>query len=214
MISERPQHQRHAAVLARALRRGHRGLPVRARGGRGRPVGHLVGGVVLRQPGRHRGRPPARRDRHRRGRWPCKGKAAVANAKLAYELFLERFSGPRWEALAARGARSAAAAVGVHVHQEPGLPRHALRRRAHRARHGQHHARRHARRVRRPRHRRPHRRRRRRRGPGRARRAGRGRASTSPTSPRCSRTKAWPPSASRSTSCSASLQAKADGFGA
>jgi transaldolase len=35
-----------------------------------------------------------------------KGKAAVANGKLAYELFLERFSGPRWEALAARGART------------------------------------------------------------------------------------------------------------
>jgi transaldolase len=34
-----------------------------------------------------------------------RGKAAVANAKLAYQLFLERFSGPRWEALAARGAR-------------------------------------------------------------------------------------------------------------
>jgi transaldolase len=34
-----------------------------------------------------------------------KGRAAVANAQLAYGLFLERFSGPRWEALAARGAR-------------------------------------------------------------------------------------------------------------
>jgi transaldolase len=34
-----------------------------------------------------------------------RGKAAVAQAKLAYELFLQRFSGPRWEALAARGAR-------------------------------------------------------------------------------------------------------------
>jgi len=34
-----------------------------------------------------------------------RGKAAVANAKLAYELFLERFAGPRWDALAARGAR-------------------------------------------------------------------------------------------------------------
>jgi transaldolase len=32
------------------------------------------------------------------------GKAAIANAQLAYQLFLERFSGPRWEALAARGA--------------------------------------------------------------------------------------------------------------
>ena len=34
-----------------------------------------------------------------------KGKAAVANAQLAYELFLDRFRGPRWDALAARGAR-------------------------------------------------------------------------------------------------------------
>jgi transaldolase len=33
------------------------------------------------------------------------GKVAVANAQLAYALFLERFAGPRWEALAARGAR-------------------------------------------------------------------------------------------------------------
>jgi transaldolase len=34
-----------------------------------------------------------------------KGQAAVAQAKLAYRLFRDRFSGPRWEALAARGAR-------------------------------------------------------------------------------------------------------------
>jgi transaldolase len=34
-----------------------------------------------------------------------KGKVAVANAQLAYKLFLERFQGPRWDALAARGAR-------------------------------------------------------------------------------------------------------------
>ena len=32
------------------------------------------------------------------------GTAALAQAKLAYQLFLERFSGPRWDALAARGA--------------------------------------------------------------------------------------------------------------
>lgn len=36
---------------------------------------------------------------------PLRGRAAVANAKLAYRLFRERFSGSRWEALAARGAR-------------------------------------------------------------------------------------------------------------
>jgi transaldolase len=34
-----------------------------------------------------------------------RGRAAVAQAKLAYQLFRESFSGPRWERLAARGAR-------------------------------------------------------------------------------------------------------------
>jgi len=34
-----------------------------------------------------------------------KGRAAIANAKLAYKLFREKFSGPRWEALAKEGAR-------------------------------------------------------------------------------------------------------------
>ncbi len=33
-----------------------------------------------------------------------RGKAAIANAKLAYKLFQEKFSGPRWDALAAKGA--------------------------------------------------------------------------------------------------------------
>jgi transaldolase len=36
---------------------------------------------------------------------PLRGKAAVANAKLAYQLFRQRFAGPRWDALAAKGAR-------------------------------------------------------------------------------------------------------------
>jgi len=34
-----------------------------------------------------------------------RGKAAVSQAKVAYRLFQERFQGPRWEALAARGAK-------------------------------------------------------------------------------------------------------------
>jgi transaldolase len=34
-----------------------------------------------------------------------KGKSAIANAKLAYQLFRERFAGPRWDALRARGAK-------------------------------------------------------------------------------------------------------------
>jgi transaldolase len=44
---------------------------------------------------------PARADEAKTFR----GRVAVANAKLAYALFRERFSGARWDALAARGAR-------------------------------------------------------------------------------------------------------------
>jgi len=33
------------------------------------------------------------------------GKVAVANAQVAYEVFVETFSGPRWESLVARGAK-------------------------------------------------------------------------------------------------------------
>jgi transaldolase/glucose-6-phosphate isomerase len=33
------------------------------------------------------------------------GKVAIANARLAYPIYKTIFSGPRWEALAARGAR-------------------------------------------------------------------------------------------------------------
>ncbi len=39
------------------------------------------------------------------GREDLQGRLAVANAKLAYQHFLEVFSGPRWDALAAKGAR-------------------------------------------------------------------------------------------------------------
>ena len=52
---------------------------------------------------------------------PLRGKAAVANAKLAYQLFRERFSGPRWDDLAGDGRAAAAAAVGVDVDEEPGV---------------------------------------------------------------------------------------------
>src|SRR5262245_45826280 len=34
-----------------------------------------------------------------------RGKAAVAQAQVAYDLFIETFGGPRWEALASRGAK-------------------------------------------------------------------------------------------------------------
>ena len=93
-----------------------------------------------------------------------RGKAAVAQGKLAYEQFRTRFSGPRWDHLVAAGRQGPAAALGVDLDEEPRLPRHALRRLAHRPGHDQHAARRHDRGVRRPRHPGPHRRRRRGRG--------------------------------------------------
>jgi transaldolase len=65
-----------------------------------------------------------------------RGKAAVANAKLAYQLFRERFAGKRWEALAAKGARLQR--PGVDLHQESCVLVDALRRRAHRCRHREH----------------------------------------------------------------------------
>jgi transaldolase len=36
---------------------------------------------------------------------PLRGRVAIANAHLAYARYVERFAGPRWEALRARGAR-------------------------------------------------------------------------------------------------------------
>ena len=41
----------------------------------------------------------------REGLLALRGRAAIANARLAYRLFTRCFSGARWEALAARGAR-------------------------------------------------------------------------------------------------------------
>lgn len=44
---------------------------------------------------------PAEKERLRM----LKGRAAIANAKLAYRLFTRKFSGPRWQALEQQGAR-------------------------------------------------------------------------------------------------------------
>ena len=132
---------------------------------------------------------------HGRGRPGPGGLPAVPRA---------RSSGPRWEALAARGARVQRPLWASTSTKNPRLPRHALRRHAHRARHRQHDARGHDRRVRRPRHGRPHGRRR----PGGGRRpcstrSADGRRRPRRRRPRCSRSRAWPRSASRSTSSSA-----------
>ena len=96
--------QHHADLLARPLQGRRRGVPPRARAARRRrrrPVEGRVGRVVLRLARRHRGR---QAPRGRRASRRCKGKLAIANAKLAYKHFLEAFSGPRWEYLAGKGA--------------------------------------------------------------------------------------------------------------
>ena len=87
------QRQRHADLLPRPLPRRHGRLPGRARAGRRarpRPRRHPVRGVVLRQPGRHRDRQAARR------RHPLRGKAAIANARLAYEQYEKVVGSPRF----------------------------------------------------------------------------------------------------------------------
>ena len=140
-----PQHQHHADLQPRALRRGHRGVPRRASRSSPRGGGDLRSCTASPRSSSAASTPKStaastRSARPRRS--GCAGKAAVAQAKLAYQIFRDRFSGERWDALAAKGAQRAAAAVGVDVHQEPGLPRPALRRHADRPRHGQHAARR------------------------------------------------------------------------
>ena len=69
-----------------------------------------------------------------------RGTAALANARLAYELFEKKFATPRWSALSARGARVAAPALGFDQRQGPVLRRHHVRGRAGRAGHREHHA--------------------------------------------------------------------------
>ena len=59
-----------------------------------------------------------------------RGRAAVAQAKLAYRLFRERFGDERWAELAARRRSPATTVVGLDVDQEPGLRGHVVRRRA------------------------------------------------------------------------------------
>ncbi len=68
------QRQRDPHLQPRALPPGDGRLPDRARAGQGqrrRPLDDPLGGVVLRQPDRHRGRQASRRDRRRRGQGSC-----------------------------------------------------------------------------------------------------------------------------------------------
>ena len=137
------------------LRGGGRGVP-RGLEPRSRPRAVIRSrrerGELLHQPHRRRHRRAASRRASGNGQQlrelqGHRGRVAIANAKLAYQRYKEIFIGARWAALAGRGARCPAPAVGQHRHQEPELPRRALRRDADRPGHRQHHAARHLRRV-------------------------------------------------------------------
>ena len=136
----RPEHQRHADLLARPPHGGRRRLHSRSRAaGRGgrRPVDRSAPSPATSSRA-WTPRPTSRLDEA--GHPELKGKLAVANAKLAYQNYKEKFSGPRWEALAEKGATAAVVPLGLDVDEEPGLPRRALRRGADRPGDGEHDA--------------------------------------------------------------------------
>ena len=65
------------------------------------PDARLERGELLHQPrGQRGGRPPRRRTTPTSHPLALHGKAAIANAKLAYPLFQKHFSGERWDAAA------------------------------------------------------------------------------------------------------------------
>ena len=133
-----PQHQRHPDLQPRALRRGDRGLPERARGPGRRPAAtpsavrsvasffvSRVDTEVDRRLEPSSGPKPAEAACGARRPWPRPSWPTSCSE--------QRFSGPRWEALGRPGRPSPTAAVGVDVDQEPGLSRPALRRHPDRA---------------------------------------------------------------------------------
>ena len=88
--------ERHAAVIEAYIRGLERLV---ADGGDPAPVASVASFFVSRVD------TEADRRLSELGRDDLQGKLAVANAKLAYQQYLEAFSGERWQALAAEGAR-------------------------------------------------------------------------------------------------------------
>ena len=68
-----------------------------------------------------------------------RGKAAIANAKLAYARYKALFSGPRWQSSGRGGREDTTSALGFHQHQKSGLQGHDVCRGADRPRHRGHH---------------------------------------------------------------------------
>ena len=139
----RHQRQRHVDLLAGALPGRDRRVPVRTgAGGRQRPRPEPD---PLAWP---RSSSPGWTPRWTSG-WTrsaptrptaLKGKAAIANARLAYEVYEQAFATDRWARAGGQGRQPAAAAVGLDRGQGPRPARHPLRHRAGGGQHRQHHA--------------------------------------------------------------------------
>ena len=106
LIARGQVDQRHADLLARALRGGHRGVhprPRAARRGRRRPVDGRVGRELLRLARRHRGRQAARGDR--RTHASCRASSRSRTRSSRTSTTSELFSGERWERARREGRR-------------------------------------------------------------------------------------------------------------
>ena len=99
-----------------------------------RPVHDPLGRLVLRLPGRHRGRQAPRRDRHRRGAWRSRARPASPTRGWPTRSTRRSFASERGEAAAGGRRAHAAPAVGVDRREGPELPRHHVRRRTRRRR--------------------------------------------------------------------------------
>ena len=68
------------------------------------------------------------------------GELAIANAKLAYQIYKQVFGGARWQQASRERRQHPAPPLGLDLDQEPRLPGHHLRRQPRRPRNRQHHA--------------------------------------------------------------------------
>ena len=139
---DRARHvdQHHADLLPRALQGRRRGVPPRARAARRRRRRPVARSSSVASFFVSRVDTEADKRLEALGNEKLQGKLAIANAKLAYEHFLETFQGERWEYLQEQGRAPAAPALGVDLDEEPGLPRRDVRRGADRPRHREHDA--------------------------------------------------------------------------
>ena len=122
------QRQRHADLQPRAVPAGDRRVPRGPRAARSRRA--AISAALASVASFFVSRVDTETDRRLPEGHALRGKAAVANAKLAYQHVPRRVR-RRAVGRARRGGRArAAAAVGVDLDEEPGVLPHALRRRA------------------------------------------------------------------------------------